>query len=294
MKKYKSLIIAAVIIAAALTVAFFCGEKPPENRDVNTAVSQGETPRGSSSVKSEENDGDSADADRPESNPNEEIKMPGEEATEENKPSSKSGGHLSAEEKMALAERMSGNTDPSVSAEPPEVQSGSNTAPPAEPGNDEDNQNAPSPNDSESEVKELTCTMSISCANILKNIAWLNKDKLELIPKDGIIFAETTVAFYKGESVFNLLVREMKKNKIHLEFVNTPVYNSAYIEGINNIYEFDCGELSGWMYRVNGVCPNYGCSRYILKQGDKVEWLYTCDLGSDVGADSSGGGQRDE
>lgn len=86
---------------------------------------------------------------------------------------------------------------------------------------------------------------------------------------------------------FNLLVREMKQSKIHLEFENTPIYNSAYIEGIANLYEFDCGELSGWMYRVNGWFPNYGCSRYELQDGDKVEWLYTCDLGADIGGGDS-------
>ena len=75
----------------------------------------------------------------------------------------------------------------------------------------------------------------------------------------------------------------MKRNKIHMEFVNTPIYNSAYIEGIANLYEFDCGELSGWMYKVNGWFPNYGCSRYQLKDGDRVECVYSCDLGADVG-----------
>ena len=69
--------------------------------------------------------------------------------------------------------------------------------------------------------------------------------------------------------------------------MNTPVYNSAYIEGISNLYEFDCGERSGWMYKVNGWFPNYGCSRYELKNGDKIEWVYTCDLGRDVGGDYS-------
>ena len=59
------------------------------------------------------------------------------------------------------------------------------------------------------------------------------------------------------------------------------------IEGIANLYEFDCGELSGWMYKVNDWFPNYGCSRYELKDGDKVEWVYTCDLGKDVGGDYS-------
>ena len=97
--------------------------------------------------------------------------------------------------------------------------------------------------------------------------------------------------FYDGESVFDLLQREMKNSKIHMEFENTPMYNSAYIEGIGNLYEFDCGELSGWMYKVNDWFPNYGCSRYQLKQGDKVEWVYTCNLGIDVGGYSATGGE---
>ena len=130
--------------------------------------------------------------------------------------------------------------------------------------------------------KELACTLSVRCDTILKNIGWLDSGKVNIVPKDGVIFAEKTVTFYEGESVFNLLVREMKKSKIHMEFENTPIYNSAYIEGIANLYEFDCGELSGWMYKVNDWFPNYGCSRYGLKDGDRVEWVYTCNLGKDV------------
>ena len=68
--------------------------------------------------------------------------------------------------------------------------------------------------------------------------------------------------FTEGESVFDVLKRVCRENKIHMEFSETPVYQSAYIEGIGNLYEFDCGEGSGWMYRVNGEFPNYGCSRY--------------------------------
>jgi hypothetical protein len=68
----------------------------------------------------------------------------------------------------------------------------------------------------------------------------------------------------------------------------TPVYNSAYVEGINNLYEFDCGNLSGWMYCVDGWYPNYGCSRYQLKDGETVEFRYTCDLGKDVSCDWMG------
>ena len=130
---------------------------------------------------------------------------------------------------------------------------------------------------------EYTCTLSISCATILDNMELCNKEKRELVPEDGWILEPMTVTFYEGESVFNILQRTCKQQKIHMEFENTPVYNSAYVEGIHNLYEFDVGNLSGWMYRVNGWFPNYGCSRYQLKDGDVIEWVYTCDLGDDVG-----------
>lgn len=128
-----------------------------------------------------------------------------------------------------------------------------------------------------------TCTLSVRCDTILNNMSQLDPKKVELVPSDGVIFPETKVTFYEGESVFNVLQREMRRAKIHMEFVHTPMYNSAYIEGIHNLYEFDCGELSGWMYKVNDWFPNYGSSRYQLKDGDVIAWVYTCDLGRDVG-----------
>ena len=139
------------------------------------------------------------------------------------------------------------------------------------------------PEDAEVSDAEYTCTLSISCATILDNMDLCKEEKRELVPEDGWILKPMTVTFYEGESVFNILQRTCKQQKIHMEFENTPIYNSAYIEGINNLYEFDVGNTSGWMYKVNGWFPNYGCSRYQLKDGDVIEWVYTCDLGDDVG-----------
>lgn len=116
---------------------------------------------------------------------------------------------------------------------------------------------------------------------------WLDPEKAELVPEDGWILAPTEVTFDEGESVFDVLQRTCRQNKIHMEFSDTPMYHSAYIEGIHNLYEFDCGEQSGWMYRVNGWFPNYGCSRYALNEGDVVEWEYTCNLGADIGGASA-------
>ena len=146
------------------------------------------------------------------------------------------------------------------------------------------------PEDSSITNQALTCTLSVRCDTVLSHLDALDDAKAELIPEDGVIFPATQVTFYEGESVFNVLQREMKKAKIHMEFENTPIYNSAYIEGIQNLYEFDCGDLSGWMYKVNDWFPNYGCSRYQLKDGDVIEWVYTCDLGVDVGGFYSAAG----
>ena len=143
-------------------------------------------------------------------------------------------------------------------------------------------------------TKDLTCTLSVRCDTVLKNMASLNPNKVGIIPQNGVIFPKTEVVFYKGESVFNLLTREMKKNKIHLEYVNTPMYNSAYIEGLANLYERDCGELSGWMYKVNGIYPKYGASQYIIKNDDIIEWVYTCDGGRDIGDDYSAKNGREQ
>ena len=135
-----------------------------------------------------------------------------------------------------------------------------------------------------------TCTFSIECSTILNNLDMLDPGKLEMVPSGGVILSKTTVTFYEGESVFDVLQRVCKEKGIHMEAEWTPIYNSAYIEGIHNLYEFDCGALSGWMYKVNGWYPNYGSSRYQLKDGDTVEWRYTCDLGNDVGGGYAVGG----
>jgi hypothetical protein len=227
------------------------------------------------------------------------IKKQDEEATVENKPEKEDNTPLTAEEKIEVAEQMAEEMpyEQEVGDEEYSIANGMDIN---EATGMDQYQTEPVPNgeplpfepqDTEITDKELKCTLSVRCDTILENMAWLDLSKHELVPKDGVIFPEQEVTFYDGESVFNLLLREMKKNKIHMEFESTPMYNSVYIEGINNLYEYDCGELSGWMYKVNDWFPNYGCSRYRLKEGDKVEFVYTCNLGLDVGGYRSSTGE---
>ena len=135
---------------------------------------------------------------------------------------------------------------------------------------------------SEEAQEANTCLISVNCDTILKRPDLLLEEKRELLPPDGKILAEREVSFEDGESAFDILLRVLKEEKIHIEFMETPLYDSVYIEGIGNIYEMDCGKLSGWMYKVNGKFLQLGSSAYQPKSGDKIEWVYTCDAGKDI------------
>ena len=128
-------------------------------------------------------------------------------------------------------------------------------------------------------------TISITAATILENMDTFDPAKKSLLPEDGVLVSTRSVPFKEGSTVFDALLAVTKDQRVHMEYVSTPLYKSNYIEGIANIYEMDAGPLSGWMYKVNGVFPNVGCGRYELKAGDVIEWIYTCDLGRDIGGD---------
>ncbi|MBQ4365969.1 MAG: DUF4430 domain-containing protein [Clostridia bacterium] len=129
----------------------------------------------------------------------------------------------------------------------------------------------------------LSCTLSIDCKTLLSHLDELDDAKRALVPANGVLLAARTVSFEEGETVFDVLKRTCRQNGIQMEFSMTPVYRSVYIEGIGNLYEFDGGPLSGWMYSVNGVFPNVGCSGCDLHDGDVIAWRYTCELGGDIG-----------
>lgn len=138
-----------------------------------------------------------------------------------------------------------------------------------------------------------TVFISIRCDTILDN--WENLDESlrydEYVPKDGVILPRTEYVLREGDTVFDILDRAVRYNRIQMEYQGSDQnsFGSVYIRGINYLYEFSCGELSGWMYKVDGEYPNYGCSKYKLKDGQEIEWVYTCDLGNDVGAKWLGG-----
>lgn len=132
--------------------------------------------------------------------------------------------------------------------------------------------------------REITVQVSIRCDTLSEDMSKLEDAALkDYVPKDGVILPVTDVTIKEGESAYDALSRICKEKEIHLEASYTPAYDSYYVEGINYLYEFDAGRLSGWMFRLNGAFPGRGCSEAILQEGDLAEFLYTCDLGRDIG-----------
>ena len=140
----------------------------------------------------------------------------------------------------------------------------------------ENNQTITSP-----KPKNKTVTIAISCKTAINN--GLNKKPgFSHLPSNGIILQNMKVEFNEGDTVFDILVKVTRKKGIHMEYRGSG--SNTYIEGINNLYEFDGGSNSGWMYSVNGVYPNYGVGAYKVKSSDVIKFNYTCDLGADLGA----------
>ena len=282
LKKHKYKILAAVCALAVLTGAFFAGGSLGENVPavVKSSTYDIAIVTESTTVSQSKKEGTS-----PTENPT--------KATEKNKSEKSTTAPTSTSQAKIEQSAVSNQTSKSSASSSSTSSKSSSHNSQSTSGTKQDKyktdpvpEGKPQPVEpQEQEITDntLKCTFSISCATVLDNMNILDKSKKEIIPDDGWILKPVTVTFNEGESVFDVLKQVCKENKIQLEFSMTPIYNSAYIEGINNLYEFDCGSLSGWMYEVNDWFPNYGCSRYEVKNGDVIEWQYTCDLGGDIG-----------
>ena len=115
-------------------------------------------------------------------------------------------------------------------------------------------------------------TFSVSCDRIAG---------LKGVPADTLIVPECEVDFGEGDTVYDILISCAKKYQLVLD-MNGANEESAYISGINGIYEAQYGDLSGWVYLVNGEIPSVGCGSYTVHDGDRIQWVYTLELGNDV------------
>lgn len=124
----------------------------------------------------------------------------------------------------------------------------------------------------------VTVTMSVSCATVA------GEGKEEITPSDGVILPETEFTLPSGATVYDCLIAAVREEGLRIDDSSNTLtdHSMAYIAGINGLYEFDYGDLSGWMYAVNGDFADRGCGEYALSDGDVITWEYTRSLGEDL------------
>lgn len=212
----------------------------------------------------------------------------------EEKPVQKDDEQQVEQPKTTQEEKSNVKSEPQAKKEPTPTKEQASPKPTNEPKKQSEKPKAETPKQPQAEKpvapaeKKRTVTIGIRVDTLLKH--W---DKLDpslqsnkYVPRNGAILQPVTYELLsEKDTVWDVLLRATKEHKIQMEYqgANENIYNSVYVEGINHLYEFSAGELSGWMYKVNGVYPNYGCSQYVLKDGDVIEWNYTVDLGRDLG-----------
>lgn len=109
--------------------------------------------------------------------------------------------------------------------------------------------------------KKISCTVAVSAA-----AASLQVDARKLIPEDGWLFPQTTMTVSEGASVLSAL----RQTGLAVETDGVP----PYVVGVGGLYAGDVGELSGWMYTVNGETPMVGCEEQKVTDGDEILWSY--------------------
>jgi len=117
-------------------------------------------------------------------------------------------------------------------------------------------------------------TLTIRCDTVA------GKSDSQYIPKDGVILAETPFVIEEGDTVYDILTEAAQVYGIQME--NTGGPGMAYIAGLGYLYEYDFGDMSGWIYHVNGESLSVGCDQCVLQDGDKISWMYSCELGNDL------------
>ena len=321
-RKNSTLIIVGLLLTIVLTAAFFSGGIPGSpDTEITSSIS-------ASTVKEPEKSGELSsdfsesivkeDSDKSEKSQKEEekvnsrsdesSKVSSESSERENSrkaesdvsQSSEKTSHETNKQKSAVDESSKEGDEPkkersgtrsevtsSEASDPPEAEKASSENETTEDTSSEISEREKTEDPDVSQDNESSCTILISCKTAV-TCPSLKKSTRSVLPDDGIVLARVSCGFSEGESVFDVLKRVCKNNKIHLDFSSTPVSGGAYIRGIANLYEFDCGSISGWMYKVDGEFPSVGCSEYKLTEGCNIEFLYSCNLGADIGNEYKG------
>lgn len=100
---------------------------------------------------------------------------------------------------------------------------------------------------------------------------------VEAVHEDGrVLLEKTQVPLPEGASVLEALSVAAKEQDVPVVISGTEP--DRYVEGIGGLFAFAEGELSGWLYDVNGQSPTVGADRYKVADKDTYRFLFTTDF----------------
>lgn len=127
---------------------------------------------------------------------------------------------------------------------------------------------------------DITVTVLAECSAALDNMGSIDErvNTADVIPADGVVIAYCEVPLPEGATAFEALTLAARQQQVRVDGSGT-VYG-VYVSAIGHIAEFGFGDMSGWLYSVNGEYPEASCGEYRLHDGDAVEFHYTCGYGA--------------
>jgi hypothetical protein len=145
--------------------------------------------------------------------------------------------------------------------------------------------------DTETELKSETVLESVITSELTSTVEEAVNDlvymKIVGPTETGVILDLIEVAYIEDMTAFDLLLQVSQAQGITVDYSKTG--GMGYVKGIANVYEFDYGATSGWLYVVNNEILSVSASTYILQQKDTVTWIYSKDLGKDIQTILEGG-----
>lgn len=113
----------------------------------------------------------------------------------------------------------------------------------------------------------------------------VKKDKDKHTLKKGNLdewISQTKVVVDKASTAMDLVEKMLKE--YDMEYTN----DDGYLSEIKGLGAFDNGNLSGWMYTLNGKHPKTSLAECVLEDGDKIVLHYTDDYKQEEEKKSSG------
>ncbi|MBO6046654.1 MAG: DUF4430 domain-containing protein [Erysipelotrichaceae bacterium] len=86
------------------------------------------------------------------------------------------------------------------------------------------------------------------------------------------VMAKGTIKVKKNKTVYYSLKKFCKQKKLTLK--SRGYGPTRYVYKIGSLQERQHGNLSGWMYSVNGKYPNKSCGSYKITKKCTVVWTY--------------------